>query len=256
MLADLRTQMNVIAALTIRDLQSLQKSYNYGFAWALLEPLMFIAILRLARSFLKGLTPGDLPPTTFIVLGIIPSYMFLNAMQAVMKATGDQDKMLQFPRVTPIDIGVASALRSFCIYFVLFIVFVGPSSIIEKVWPPQNILEVSFAMGSLLTLGVAMGFIFGAVRRVFPPVRQFVQYYTLANRMIGGMMFVITQIPSVYWPYLTWNPVLHCSEMIRDGWFVQYTSPIASPSYVLEWILGLLLLGLSLERFVRRIPYI
>jgi len=255
-LADLRTQLNVIVALTIRELQGLQKQYNYGFAWALLEPLMFIAILRLAKAFLKGLTPGGLPPTTFIVLGIIPNYMFLNAMQAVMKTVGDQDKMLLFPRVTPLDIGIASALRAFCIYFVLFWVFVGPSSIIEKAWPPQNILEVLFAMFSLLTFGISLGFIFGSVRRVFPSVRQFVSYYTLANRMIGGMMFVITQIPSPYWPYLTWNPVLHCSEMIRDGWFVQYTSPIASPTYVLEWILGMLLLGLSLERFVRRIPYI
>ena len=256
MLADLRTQLNIIAALTIRELQSLQKSYNYGFAWALLEPLMFIAILRVARSFLKGLTPGILPPTTFIVLGIIPSYMFLSGMSAVMKAVGDQDKLLQFPRVTPVDIGIASGLRSFCIYFVLFCVFVVPSSIIEKAWPPDNILKVLFGLLALLVLGNALGFIFGAVRRVFPPVRQFVSYYTLANRMIGGMLFVITQIPSTLWPWLTWNPVLHCSEMIRDGWFVQYTSPIASPAYVLEWIFGLLLLGLSLERFVRRIPYI
>jgi len=108
----------------------------------------------------------------------------------------------------------------------------------------------------LLTLGISLGFVFGSVRRVFPPIKQFVSYYTLANRMIGGMMFVITQIPSTYWPYLTWNPILHCSEMTRDGWFVQYTSPIASPGYVLEWIIGMLLLGLSLERFVRRIPYI
>jgi capsular polysaccharide transport system permease protein len=255
-LADLRTQLNVIVALTIRELQSLQKSYSYGFAWALLEPLMFIAILRLAKKFLKGLTPGDMPPTTFIVLGIIPSYIFLNAMSAVMKASGAQDKMLQFPRITPIDIALASALRTFCIYFTMFLVFVIPSSIIEGAWPPENILKVLFAVFSMLTLGISLGLVFGSVRRVFPPVRQFVSYYTLANRMIGGMMFVITQIPSPYWPYLTWNPILHCSELVRDGWFVQYTSPIASPAYVMEWILGMLLLGLSLERFVRRLPYV
>jgi hypothetical protein len=44
--------------------------------------------------------------------------------------------------------------------------------------------------------------------------------------------------------------------MMRDAWFVTYTSPVASPAYVMEWILGLLLLGLSLERFVRRVPYL
>jgi hypothetical protein len=45
-------------------------------------------------------------------------------------------------------------------------------------------------------------------------------------------------------------------EMIRDAWFITYTSPIASPLYVAEWIIGLLMLGLSLERYQRRIPYV
>jgi capsular polysaccharide transport system permease protein len=255
-LADLRTQVNVIAALTIRELQSLQRQYNYGFAWALLEPIMFIGIIRVMKSFLKGVTPPDMPPTTFIVLGIIPSYMFMGAIQAVIKVIGDQDRLLQFPRVTPVDLALAASLRAFCIYFALFCLFTVSASVYEKAWPPENGLKVVAAVLAIWTLGTAIGFIFGAMRRVFPPIRQFVSYYTLANRMVGGMLFVITMIPSTLWPWFTWNPVLHCSEMIRDGWFVTYTSPIASPGYVMECILGLLLLGLSLERFVRRVPYI
>ena len=42
----------------------------------------------------------------------------------------------------------------------------------------------------------------------------------------------------------------------RDAWFVTYTSPVADPTYIMEWILGLWLLGLSLERFQRRVPYV
>jgi hypothetical protein len=45
-------------------------------------------------------------------------------------------------------------------------------------------------------------------------------------------------------------------EMLRDAWFVTYTSPVADPVYVLEWVLGLMLLGLSLERYQRRMPYV
>jgi len=255
-LADVRTQINVITALTIRELQSLGRQYNYGFAWALLEPIMFIAILRVMRSVVKGLTPGIMPPTTFIVLGIIPTYLFMNSMTAVIKVIGERDKMLEFPRVTVVDLALAAALRTFCIYFSLFIIFTVPASIIEHVWPPQNGLVVLGAVLAMWVLGTAMGFLFGAVRRVFLPIKQFVTYYTLANRMVGGMLFVITQIPSIWWPWFTWNPVLHCSEMVRDGWFVTYTSPIASPAYVMEWMLGLMLLGLSLERFVRRMPYV
>lgn len=256
MLADLRTQFNVIIALTIRELQQLMKSYNYGFAWALFEPIMFIGLMRVARSAFKGLTPPNMPPSTFIVIGIIPFYMYMNAMQMAYKSVAGPSNMLDFPRVTPVDLAIAAALSDFCIYFTLFCLFAGSFSIYEGAWPPQNGLEVAAVVVLMWLLGISLGLVVGTAARVFPPLKQFVGYYNLVNRMAGGMLFVITMFPSTYWPYFTWNPLLHCSEMIRDAWFVTYTSPVSDPIYVLEWLLGLSLLGLSLERFQRRVPYI
>ena len=256
MLADLNTQRNVIAALTIRKLQGLMKSYNYGFAWALLEPIMFIGLMRLARKAFSGLTPPNMPPTTFLVVGIIPFYLYVAAVSSVSRALAEPDNMLQFPRVTQVDVAVASALSDCCIYLTIYAIFLIPASVVEQVFPPQNGLKLMVVVLTLWTMGMALGFVVGTAARVFPPIKQFVGYYNLVNRMVGGMLFVITMIPSAYWPYLSWNPVLHCSEMIRDAWFSTYTSPIASPLYVFYWIVGLLLLGLSLERYQRRMPYI
>lgn len=256
MFADIKTQFNVIVALAIRDLQSLMKSYNYGFAWALLEPIMFIGIMRVMRSAFKGLTPPDMPPTTFLIVGIIPFYLYMSAVGSVSKAIGGQDNMLQIPRITPIDLAISSALSDFCIYVTIYALFLIPVSIYDQVFPPENGLKVVLVVITMWVMGVALGLVVGTAARVFPPVKQFVSYYNLINRMAGGMLFVITMIPSAYWPYLTWNPLLHCSEMIRDGWFVTYTSPVADPMYVFLCILGLLLLGLSLERYQRRVPYV
>lgn len=256
MFADLKTQFSVIRALTIHELQGMMKTYNYGFAWALLEPIMFIGVMRIARSAFKGLTPPDMPPTTFLVVGIIPYYLYLSAITAVYGAVSSSDGMLQFPRVTPVDLAISNALQEFCIYFTLYCIFLLPISIYDGVFPPENGLKVMLAFIALWTLGLSFGFVVGTAARVFPPIRQFLGYYNLFNRMVGGMLFVITMMPSVLWPYFTWNPVLHCMEMLRDGWFVTYTSPIADPFYVMEWILGFLLLGLSLERYQRRMPYV
>jgi capsular polysaccharide transport system permease protein len=255
-IAALRTQFSVIRALTIHDLQGLMKGYNYGFAWALLEPMMFIGVMRLVRSAFKGLTPPNMPPTTFLIVGIVPFYMFMSAMGSAGKAVSQSDSMLKFPRVTPIDIAIASALSDFCIYFTLYCIFLVPISIYDGVFPPENGLEVFSTVVLLWVLGVSCGFVTGTAMRVFPPIKQFVGYSNLINRMAGGMLFVVTMFPSEYWPYFTWNPVLHCEEMLRDGWFVTYTSPVADPAFVLECILGLALLGLSLERYQRRIPYV
>jgi capsular polysaccharide transport system permease protein len=254
--ADLKTQFSVIRALAVHELQGLMKTYNYGFAWALLEPIMFIGIMRLARSAFKGLTPPDMPPNTFLIVGIVPFYMYMSIVGAVYKGVADSDAMLAFPRVTPVDVAIASALQEFCIYFTLFCIFLLPVSIHDGVFPPQNGFEVFSAVLLLWLLGVSVGFVVGPAMRVFPPVKSFVGYTNLVNRMVGGMLFVITMFPSTFWPYFTWNPVLHCMEMLRDGWFVTYTSPVADPLYVMECIMGLLLLGLSLERYQRRMPYV
>jgi capsular polysaccharide transport system permease protein len=254
--ADLKTQFSVIRALAVYELQGLMKSYNYGFAWALLEPLMFIGLMRLARSAFKGLTPPNMPPNTFLIVGIVPFYMYMTIVSSVYKGVADADAMLQFPRVTPVDVAIAAALQDFCIYFTLYCIFLVPVSIYDGVFPPQNGLEVFSAFVALWMLGISVGFVAGTAARVFPPIKTFVGYSNLINRMVGGMLFVITMFPSTLWPYFTWNPVLHCMEMMRDGWFLTYTSPISDPVYVAECILGLLLLGLSLERYQRRMPYV
>src|SRR6185312_15070103 len=117
------------------------KSYNYGFAWALLEPIMFIGIMRVARSAFKGLTPPDMPATTFLVVGIIPFYLYVAAVGSVYKAIAEPDKMLRFPRVTPVDLAIASSLSDFCIYVTIYAIFLIPASIYDGVFPPQNGLK-------------------------------------------------------------------------------------------------------------------
>ena len=256
MFADLKTQFSVIRALAVHELQGLMKTYNYGFAWALLEPIMFIGVMRVIRSAFKGLTPPDMPPTTFLIVGIVPFYMYIAVMGGVAKAVSGADGMLVFPRVTPVDVALASSLRDFCIFFALYCIFLLPASVYDGVFPPDNGLEVFSVFIVLWMLGTSLGFVVGTAMRIFPPIKQFVGYYNLINRMAGGMLFVVTMFPSETWPYFTWNPVLHCMEMLREGWFTTYTSPVASPMYVFEWVLGLLLLGLSLERYQRRMPYV
>ncbi len=113
MFADLKTQLNVISALTIRELQGLMRSYNYGFAWALLEPIMFIGIMRVARSAFKGMTPPDMPPSTFLIVGIVPFYLYISASARPTRRWPNPTRCCSFPRVTPIDLALAAGAQRF-----------------------------------------------------------------------------------------------------------------------------------------------
>ena len=69
---------------------------------------------------------------------------------------------------------------------------------------------------------------------------------------ISGIFFAANSLPDEVRPALLYNPVLHPVELIRDGWYPSYAATHADIPYVLLWILGLFLVGLSLEIVVRR----
>jgi capsular polysaccharide transport system permease protein len=256
MLKDLKTQFNVLKALTIYNLQGQMSSYKYGFAWMLLEPVIYIVGFRLMRQFFGNLAPpSGMTPLMFYILGVLPLYLTFVGIKG-FSVGASQSALLAFPRVTPVDLTLAAGLSSFCIYFVLFWIVVLPISLYEHVWPPENILKVMLGLIAAWMLGVSFSFSISGAFRVFPPVKQFVSYLSFGLRVASGMFFCITMVPILVWPYLSWNPLLHVTELLRDGWFESYVSPIASPTLVMEWIMGLLLLGLSIERFMRRVPYL
>lgn len=255
MLEELKTQFNVLKAVTIYDLQGQMRSYNYGFAWLLLEPLIYIAGFRLMRQVLGSMAaPSGMTPIMFYVLGVMPLYLAIDGIRSYA-IVANPSKLLSFPRVTPIDLALGSAISSFAIYFILFWVISIPVAIYEKAWPPDNILPVMFALIAAWMLGIAFGFIISGAYRVFPPIKQFVSYTSFGLRMTSGMFFCVTMIPIAWWPFCSWNPFMQTTELARDGWFEGYVSPIASPLFVCECILAMLLLGLSIERFMRRVPY-
>jgi capsular polysaccharide transport system permease protein len=255
MFKDLATQFNVLKALTIHNLQGQMSTYSYGFAWVILEPLFFIAGFRLMRQFLGNslAPPGGMTPLMFYVLGVIPLFLAFDGLKAyglLVKPT----KMLAFPRVTPLDMAVASGVASFAVYFILFWIIAVPVSMYEGAWPPDNIMGIILGMILGWMLGLGLGFILSGAVRVFPPARQFIGYAVFGLRMSSGLFFSITMVPVTVWPYLDWNPLLNVTEIVRDAWFESYVSPIASPRFVIECLIGILLLGLSVERFMRRVP--
>jgi capsular polysaccharide transport system permease protein len=257
MLQLVRTQFNVLKALTIHTLQGQMSGYKYGFAWVILEPIIYIVGFRMARRVLGGLgtPPSGMTPLMFYVLGTFPIYICLSGIQSYA-IPASRSKLLGFPRVTPLDLTIASNLCSFAIYFTLFWILSVAISNYENSWPPQNILQIMLVLLTALIIGNAVGLVFSGIFRVFPPMKQFIGYLRFGLRMGSGLFFSITMMPITIWPYFTWNPLMHLTEMTRDGWFESYVSPIASPSFVAECALGLLLLGLLIERYMRRIPKI
>ncbi len=69
----------------------------------------------------------------------------------------------------------------------------------------------------------------------------------------SGVVFMVNRLPSWTWPYLRWNPILHCVEGARQLWEPSYKSTFFDPGYVIICIFVLTTAGFVLERISRRL---
>ena len=69
---------------------------------------------------------------------------------------------------------------------------------------------------------------------------------------ISAIFYTLDDVPADVRDLMLYNPIVHVIEIVRDGWFPEYTAKHADPLYVVWFILGFGLLGLLLERVVRR----
>ena len=248
----LRSQITVISALTIRGMQSAGRKLNYGYAWTFVQPIVMIAFFRVMMR-VTGLAPAGMGVTTFLVLGTMGIFTFSSAMSISMKPP--KRGLSVIPRVTVLDMFLAQGILVFITYDLLFWLFVIPASLYDGDWPPQNAFGVQAIFIADWLLGLSFAIVFNAISRIFPPASEFKKMLVRPIRLISGMFFVITSIPTFLWPWFTWNPVMHVCELLRSYWFVTYVTPIGSFTYVMVWVAALAVLGLTLERYVRRMIF-
>ncbi len=251
----LQTQLRVIFALTLREINSQQQSLMYGYAWALVDIVLSIGGLLIMKLAIRAFTPVGMPPATFIISGIIPWFLFQQAYNTPAKAIAKNRRLLIFPLVTGLDLVFAAELELLIAYGIIYVVGSVISSSIESSPPPISPLAIMLLFFASWFYGVFLGLVLLPLRRIYPPVEKFISFFLRFGLILSSVVFPITFFPEYVWPYLSWNPMLHVEELLRFYWFPAYHTPIGSTLYVLECLLGLGVLGLLCERYARwRLP--
>lgn len=247
--------LRVVKALTVREMQASNSSYVYGYGWAIAEVCISMAALIVLKVFIHALSPPGMPPVVFLLLGGIPWFTFHNTAGGMLMVVSTKRKLLQLPQVTPLDIMLAKATSVLCTYGSVFFVAVIGADYIEGAGVPRSLAGLVLVYLMSWILGIGFGLCLMPLIRVFPPTLKLLSIVWRFGLILSGVYFTISTIPSNYWIYLTWNPMLHVSELMRTYWFSTYQTPIGSPFFVGICAGGLMIFGLLLERYVRyRVP--
>lgn len=245
------SQLTVVHALVLRETRTRFGAHRLGYLWALLEPVLmiltFYALFALAgRPSSSGM--GLIP---FLATGIVTYQLFQQTADRVASSVSANKALLFYPHVHPLDLVFARSALEVATFVTVFLVIVGAHGLVVQELTVDSALTT--VVGALLAgaLGATLGLVFCSLGVISNSVDRVRGPLIRPLFWISGLFYSANDLPTQIREIMLWNPVLHCTELVRDGWFTSYTARYASPTYVMGWIVALALLGLVLERSVR-----
>lgn len=244
-------QVQVAHALILRETRTRFGANQLGFLWALLEPVLFIGTFYVLFSFSERSAPSGMTMGAFMVTGLIPYSIFRETSNRVAVATSSNRGLLFYPQVKPLDLVVARVVLEVMTWTLVFAILVSAEALILGHLQIDSLLLVfcGFALCSLL--GGALGMLLGILSLYMASMERLSGALLRPMFWLSGIFYTANGVPMNVLGVIKYNPVLHCVELVRDGWFPAYHSRHVEPLFPLTVGLLLLLLALILERTSR-----
>ncbi|MGR5120660.1 ABC transporter permease [Vibrio astriarenae] len=212
---------DVIFAIFLREVKS-KNSDKLGVAWSVISPVIFIFFLSFFRGRMSGETVHGIDTFFFMAIGMVLVQFFLGVVGEVARAIKKNKPLYAFRQVQPISSVIAvtgfELLAKLLIIAIIIIVCLFLKFDMQMADP----IEVVGNLIRVWLIATSVGVIFSLASCFVPEVDKI---RTLAMRpifFISGIFFSLQDIPKEYWPYLTWNPLLHAVELTRYAAYPVY----------------------------------
>lgn len=247
----LQSFLRTINALILREINSRYGGSRLGYLWALVNPVISIGVLYLIYSTI-GRNVGDFSLLIFLITGWFTYGFYQSMCQSVASGEAANRSLLMHRPVTRLDVMISRAVLDTLTSISFFLLAFGIAVLLESATPPDDLLLVMVSYLAAGFFGASLGVLVGAIMTYFPFALNFLMPVNRLGFFISGTLFTAAMLPSWTYDYLKFNPLIHATEGVRQGWVDSYQSPILDLSYTCSLAAIFLILGLYLERRTRR----
>ncbi|WP_428265144.1 ABC transporter permease [Haliangium sp.] len=246
-------QLDVVHALVLRETRTRFGAHQLGYLWAFLEPAIWIGTFYTLYSIAGRQPPDGMDLISFLVTGMVPYELFLSTNGRVSVSINSNKALLFYPQVNPLDLTIARVVLEATTSVTVFTMFMlGVMLFHQHVPTIDDALRVVLGFALAAGLGAGLGQIFCAAG-VFTNVVDRIRGPLIRPLFwCSGLFYTANGLPDSVREVFMYNPLFHAIELVRDGWFPAYQAHHASTTYAFGWLISLALLGLVLERVVRR----
>jgi len=246
------TQAEVVHAVVLRETRTRFGAHKLGYLWALLEPAIVILTFYWFFQISGRGAPAGMDLWSFVATGVVPYTLFQSSVNRVAESVNGNKALLYYPQVKPIDLAIARSILEAATFAGVFVVLLFGRCLLVKSCDIDSPLRVIAGLALASGLGTAIGLVFCALSQISSVADRVRGPVMRPLFWISGIFFTAESLPENARDAMLANPVLHCTELVRDGWFASYSDEHVDVGYVLTFVFGFLLIGLVLERMVRR----
>lgn len=248
----LRIQFRVVRALMLREVLTRYGRHNIGLFWLYVEPMLFTVGITVLWYMIGANHGSNLPIMAFALTGYSTILLWRNMPNRTVMAVTSNLSLMYHRNVRVIDLFLSRLFLEFISvtssFFFLTIIF----CISGFMDPPEDVLELCGAWLMTAWFGMGLALFLGAVGEKSELVEKL--WHPLAYILfpLSGAAFVADALPPEIREKMLLIPMVHCTEMIREGFFGSKIVAHYNVLYLAGWNFVLTILGLSIERQLSR----
>jgi capsular polysaccharide transport system permease protein len=248
-----RTQIRVIEALIVRETYTRFGRENIGFAWILVEPLIFcLGLVFLWTVVIAGGDKVDVPVIEFIMTGYAPLLMYRHCVLRTMRCMQANGELLFHRQVTILAMYVARLIVEILGTLAAFVLTMGVFIIWGMAEPPEDVALVLAGFGVYILFCIGIAFVVGALSERSETVEKIWSPLSYMTVPLSGTFYMLHWLPQEVRDILVFIPMVSGVEMIRGGYFGAGVPVFYNWQAAVATSLTLLAFGLLMLRNVRR----
>lgn len=217
-----RTQVRTIRSLMLRDMLMRHGRDNIGFGWVILEPMILTAGVMIVWTIMAGGVDkgkGGINVVEMVLTGYMPLTLWRHMTNPSIMLFRRSVPLLYHRQITLFDILLSK----------LSLEFIGASAAFVFVWSSlyalgvvSGIYNLSLLIAGWLMmafLGLAGGALIVAITERWEAAERFIQPSQYLMVPISGCFFLLDWLPTWAQDALLYNPMVHCFEVFRAGYF-------------------------------------
>lgn len=247
----LKAQFRVWHALMLHDIKSRFFGNGLGYIVMIIWPMGHIVILLLLNG--GRLAPHGSSMILYVCTGVVPFICFNYMGRFIMLSSVTNKTFLSYTLIQPLDIMIARMLLEIITNYIILVVLLTALYLSGIDITPIRPVDAAEAWLASLFLGIGFGFVNAIIAMAFPFWIAISIVFFLGAWVTSGVVMDPELLPAPYGYYMSFNPLLHAVEWMRQAYYPNFSAHLLNKPYLLLFSFSCFFIGLMAARFGRSI---